>query len=431
MLCENLNIVDGALTFGGADLYSLFEKYSTPLYVMDEERIRSNIRAYTSAAREAFGDNFEILYASKACSFKEIYRIAESENIGVDVVSEGEIYTAKVAGFPMHRALFHGNNKTDGEISFAMDCSVGCFVVDSTEELYAVSREAQRRGIVQKILLRITPGIDAHTFKAVRTGSVDSKFGCAIQTGDAEKITRLALSLKGIDLAGFHCHIGSQLFDSQCFLKCADVMLSFIADIRRNLGFTARELDLGGGIGVPYLENTEPADIRSIILGVSEHIKAAINKLSIPMPKIMLEPGRSIVADAGLTLYTVGTVKKIEGHKNYVAVDGSMADNPRYALYRAPYTVVAPQKMDESDTMICSVVGKCCESGDILQENVVLPASLKRGDLLAVLTTGAYNYSMSSNYNRLTRPAVVMVSKGTARLAVRRESLLDLVKNDI
>ncbi|MEE1279578.1 MAG: diaminopimelate decarboxylase [Oscillospiraceae bacterium] len=432
MICDNLKVNEqGHLLFAERDTTLLAQKYGTPLYVMDESRIRYNIRQYVNAMKEAFGEKFLLLYASKACSFKEMYRIANDENIGVDVVSEGEIYTAKAAGFPMHRAHFHGNNKTDREISLAMDASVGYFVVDHADELVAISKEAQRRSITQKILLRITPGIDTHTFEAVMTGQVDSKFGSAIETGHAQEITRLALSLEGISLEGFHCHVGSQVFDSDTFFMSADIMLSFIADIREKFGYTAKELDLGGGYGVRYLDSDPYIDIADNIRQVAEHIKAACKRLSLPVPTILLEPGRSIVADAGMTLYTVGSIKRLDGYKNYVSVDGGMSDNPRFALYGAPYTVVLPEKMHESCDFECSVVGKCCESGDILQENVKLPQSVKRGDLLAVLTTGAYNYSMASNYNRNPRPPVVMLSEQSERVVVRRESLEDIIRNDL
>lgn len=433
MICENLTVnSEGVLLFAGRNARDLTEKYGSPLYVMDEERIRHNMRVYKNALREAFGENSEVLYASKACSFKEMYRIAKSEDIGVDVVSAGEIYTAFISNFPMQRAHFHGNNKTNDEIELAIACGVGYFVCDNMDELSTINEMAACQGIRQKVLLRITPGIDAHTFSAVSTGKIDSKFGNAIETGMAEKIVRHALSLKNIDLVGFHCHVGSQVFDSECFFKCADIMIRFIADMRDKLGYTARELDLGGGYGVRYRESDPTIDIAENIRQVGAHVKAAIEKCALPMPKILLEPGRSIVADAGITLYTVGNIKKIPNYKNYVAVDGGMTDNPRYALYSAPYTVVCPEKMGEAHCLDFSVVGKCCESGDILQENVLLPQSIQKGDILAVLTTGAYNYSMSSNYNRIGRPPVVMLTEdGGSKIVVHRETLADIIRNDV
>lgn len=432
MICDNLTVNDaGELLFAGRSTKALMEKYGSPLYVMDESRIRHNLRQYVSAMQEAFGDEARVLYASKACSFKEMYRIANEEGAGVDVVSEGEIYTAHAAGFPMEHAYFHGNNKTDAEVALAMELGVGYFVVDHEEELDAVEAEAARRGITQKVLLRITPGIDTHTYEAVATGQVDSKFGSAIETGQAAAITDYVLKLPHLSLEGFHCHVGSQVFDSDTFFRSADIMLQFIADMRDRFGYTAKILDLGGGYGVRYLDTDPTIDIADNIRQVAAHVKAACERLSLSVPAIRMEPGRSIVADAGITLYTVGSVKRIPGYKNYVSVDGGMSDNPRFALYESPYTVVCPEKMNEPATFACSVVGKCCESGDILQENVMLPASCKRGDMLAVLTTGAYNYSMASNYNRIPRLPVIMVSETGDKVVVKRESLEDIVRNDI
>lgn len=433
MICDNLSVnSEGVLLFAGRNPRDLINKYGSPLYVMDESRIRHNINVYKSAMNEAFGENCELLYASKACSFKEMYRISKSEDIGVDVVSAGEIYTAHSAGFPMQKAHFHGNNKTADEIELALDLGVGYFVVDHIEELSVINEMAGRKGLRQKVLLRITPGIDAHTFEAVSTGNIDSKFGNAIETGMAEKIVAHALSLENLELMGFHCHVGSQVFDSECFFKCADIMIKFIADMRSKFAFTAKELDLGGGYGVRYKESDPVIDIAENIKKVGQHVKAAIERYALPMPRILLEPGRSIVADAGMTLYTVGSIKQIPNYKNYVAVDGGMTDNPRFALYKAPYTVVCAEKMNEQNDFSCSVVGKCCESGDILQEEVYLPRSVKRGDIIAVLTTGAYNYSMSSNYNRIARPPVIMLRPdGTDEVVVRRETLLDIIRNDI
>jgi diaminopimelate decarboxylase len=261
---------------------------------------------------------------------------------------------------------------------------------------------------------------------------VDSKFGSAIETGQADEICAYAMGLAHVELMGFHCHVGSQVFDSDVFLRAAAIMLEFVAEMREKYGFITRELDLGGGYGVRYLESDPEIDIAANIAEVGAAVRAQCEALGIEMPAIRMEPGRSIVADAGMTLYTVGTVKRIPGYKNYVSVDGGMADNPRYALYRSPYTVLlANRASDSSEPFRCSVVGRCCESGDILQEDVALPANTKRGDLLAVLTTGAYNYSMSSNYNRIPRPPVVMLSEGRSRVAVRRETYEDICRNDL
>ncbi len=432
MICENLTVSeDGELLFAGRSPKALMETYGSPLYVMDENRIRHNLRTYADAMREAFGEQALTLYASKACSFMEMYRLANEEGVGVDVVSDGEMYTAYKAGFPMEKVYFHGNNKTDAEIALAMKLGLGFFVVDHQEELDVIEQEAAKCGITQKVLLRITPGIDTHTYEAIATGQVDSKFGSAIETGQAAAITDYALNLPHVKLCGFHCHVGSQVFDSDTFFRSADIMLQFIADMRAQFGYTAEQLDLGGGYGVRYLDTDPTIDIADNIHQVAAHVKAACERLSLPMPAIRMEPGRSIVADAGITLYTIGSIKRIPGYKNYVSVDGGMGDNPRFALYGAEYTVVCPEKMNEPADFTCDLVGKFCESGDIIQPNVSLPTSCKRGDILAVLTTGAYNYSMASNYNRVGRLPVVMVSDTGDRVVVKRETLDDIVRNDI
>ena len=432
MISDNLTVSEnGELLFAGRSTVELLAKYGSPLYVMDEARIRARMREYAESMRAAFGESALPLYASKACSFKEIYRIASAEGIGVDVVSAGEIFTAHSAGFPMEKAYFHGNNKTDEEIRLAMEVGVGYFVVDSIDELNAVE-EAAQAGITQKILLRITPGIDTHTYEAVNTGKVDSKFGNAIETGQAANITALAMEKPHLALMGFHCHVGSQVFDSDTFFRSADIMLAFIADMKKQYGFVTRELDLGGGYGVRYTENDPTIDLADNIRQVGEHLRASCAALALEMPAVRLEPGRSIVADAGLTLYTVGTVKHIPGYKTYVTVDGGMGDNPRFALYGSAYTVLCANKMTQAADMVCDVVGKYCESGDIVQPAVSLPSSVCRSDILAVTTTGAYNYSMASNYNRIPRlPIVLLTADGGEKVVVRRETLDDLVQYDL
>lgn len=433
MICNNLSINEkGHLCLGGQDTVELAARYGTPLYLFDEDRIRERCRTYLAAVKEAFGERATVLYASKAASFRAIYRIMKEEGMGVDVVSSGEIHTAVSVDFPLEKAYFHSNNKTDEDIAYAIDNGIGYFVVDNREELDAIERIATQRAVCQKVLLRLTPGIDPHTYEAVATGKVDSKFGSAIETGQAEEITRYAIHLPHVDLAGFHCHVGSQVFDSDVFLRAAAIMLDFAARMKEKYGYITRELDLGGGYGVRYLETDPELDIAANIALVGKAVRAQCEALGLVMPAIRMEPGRSIVADAGMTLYTVGTVKRIPGYKNYVSVDGGMTDNPRYALYRSPYTVMLANRANEQgETFRCSVAGRCCESGDIIQENVELPADTKRGDLLAVLTTGAYNYSMSSNYNRIPRPPVIMLSDGESRVAVRRETLEDICRNDI
>lgn len=431
-ICENISRTDsGELTLCATPLSALAKKYGTPLYVFDENRIRERCRTYLSAVKAAFGARASVLYASKAASFKRLYEIMKEEGMGIDVVSSGEIFTADKAGYPLEKAYFHSNNKTDADVDYAIASGVGYFVVDNDEELFAIDRIARARGVKQKVLLRITPGIDPHTYAAVSTGRVDSKFGSAIETGQAEEITVTALGLSSVELCGFHCHVGSQVFDSEVYIKAAEVMLRFIAKINDVHGFMASQLDLGGGYGVRYVESDPEIDIAANIAKVGEFMNDLADRLGIPLPHICFEPGRSIVADAGLTLYTVGTVKKIHGYKTYVSVDGGMTDNPRFALYGSAYTVLPVMGDAPQDAPLCSIVGRCCESGDIIQENVPMPSDIRRGDLIAVLTTGAYNYSMASNYNRIPRPPVVMLSDGKDYLAVRRETVADVAALDV
>lgn len=433
MLCSNIGINEsGHLTFAGEDTVRLAAHYKTPLYLMDEDRIRENCRIYKTAMERAFGAGSYPLYASKAASFKRMYTIMQEEKMAIDVVSAGEIATAKRAGFSMERAFFHGNNKTDADISYAMAANVGYFVADHEEELEIISREAKSRGIRQKVLLRLTPGIDPHTYEAVATGKVDSKFGVAIETGQAEHFVQHALSLPNLRLMGYHCHVGSQVFDEDgsVYHNAAKIMMTFAAEMKKKYGAELQVLDLGGGYGVRYTDADPQVNIPENIEQLAGTIKALCEELSLPMPAVLLEPGRSIVADAGMTLYTAGSTKSIPGYKNYVPVDGGMTDNPRYALYGSKYTVYLANCANEEANFRCDVVGRCCESGDIIQPNVLLPEP-KRGDLIAVCTTGAYNYSMASNYNRIPRPPVVMLSGGKPTLAVRRETVDDLTALDM
>ena len=421
---------NGHLYFAGMDTVTLAEKYGTPVFLLDDSRVRARVREYKEAMQRNFGAGSMPLFASKSLSFKEIYRMMAEENIGTDIVSSGELFTAVSAGFPMERAFFHGNNKTDFDIEYAIENGIGYFIADGIEELERIDEYAGKAGIRQKILLRITPGIDPHTHQKISTGGVDSKFGSAIETGLAKKVTAFALSKENIELCGFHCHIGSQIFEIEPYTDAADIMLSFIADMRDALGYTAKILNLGGGFGVRYVESDPEISITKNIDEIAAHIHAKCAELSLKLPTIYMEPGRSIVADAGMTLYTVGSVKEIEGFKNYVSIDGGMTDNPRYTLYQSAYTLCLANCASEEADFECTVGGRCCESGDLIQENVRLPKPT-RGDILAVLVTGAYNYSMASNYNRVARPPVVVIRNGEDKLAVRRERFEDLIACDI
>lgn len=427
--CLNVN-ERGHLTIGGCDTVQLAEMFGTPLYVMDETAIRRALRAYKASIDENYENGGMVTYASKACCFKELYRIVGQEGCGADVVSAGEIYTALQAGFPAERLYFHGNNKSGEELRLALEAGVGRIVADNPLELEQLSAAACSMGKTAAVYLRITPGINAHTHDFIRTGQIDSKFGFTLETGEALEGVRRALTLPGLELKGLHCHIGSQIFDEQPFVHAAEVMLDFMAQIRRETGATLAELDLGGGFGIRYTEEDQPKAYGEYMRLVAGAVKAKAAQLDYPVPYMVIEPGRSVVASAGITLYTAGHIKEIPGIRTYVSIDGGMTDNPRYALYQAAYTVVNAGKADEPADAVVTLAGRCCESGDLIQENAPVQ-SCQPGDILAVLATGAYNYAMSSNYNRLPRPAIVMVKEGEARVVVKAETYEDLIRNDI
>lgn len=429
MICKNLSFKNGHLFFADYDTAELAKDYKTPLMLFDEIRFKENINTYKKALKESFDSESMPVYASKALCFSQIYNILNEEEIGADVVSSGELYTAIQSGFPAERIFFHGNNKTDEDILFGISSKVGYFVCDNREELLKIEETAASQGIVQKVIIRLTPNVDAHTLEAINTGKLDSKFGVAIENGKAEKLIKIALGLKFVKLCGFHCHIGSQIFDAKPFVTAAETVADFCLYLKDAVNFETQILNLGGGIATRYSESDPYVDIAHIISVIGKTLHEKFDG-KIKFPKIIMEPGRSMVADCGMTLYTVGAIKEIPNVKNYVSVDGGMADNPRFALYGAPYTVVLANRTDDKCDYKCTVAGRCCESGDILQENVMLPKP-QRGDLLAVLTTGAYNYSMSSNYNRLTKPPIIALSKEGARIVVRRETFSDLISCDV
>lgn len=431
IICDNISINNGRLEFAGCDTTQLANKYGTPLYLFDEGKIRSNCRIYKQALDQYYGNGAMALYASKACCFKGIYSTVAQEGLGIDVVSVGEIYTAVKSGFDMSLAYFQGNNKTDEDIEYAINNGVGYFICDCEEELEAISKIATKKGVNQKVLLRLTPGIDPHTYDEVATGKVDSKFGSAIETGQALSIFKKAIALDGVSVEGIHCHVGSMVFESSVFIRSAEIMLEFMKTIKDEYGFETKILDLGGGYGVRYTKDDPVIDIRDNIRQVCEYIKNECEQLGLTLPSLRLEPGRSIVADAGMTLYTVGSVKKISGYKNYVSIDGGMTDNPRYALYKSAYTVFSASKASDEAAFKADLVGRCCESGDVIQPEVYFPKSIERGDIVAVATTGAYNYSMASNYNRLCRPCAVAIYNGSDRVVIKRETLDDITRLDI
>ena len=427
----NLSInSENHLVIGQHDTVELAKKFGTPLYVLDEDLMRDNCRAYKNAIDTYYDGHGLVLFASKALCTMYTGRLVAEEGLGADVVSGGELYTLYKAGFPMEKVFFHGNNKTPDEIELALNCGVGHIVVDNKYELDLLNRIANEKNVKQRILFRIKPGIDAHTHDFVKTGQIDSKFGVALENGEAYEIHKLALSMSNIQIDGVHCHIGSQIFDVEPFCEAAKVMIGFIADLYDKLGIKVKILNLGGGFGIKYTATDDPIAPSEYIHKVTNVVKELAQEKGIDLPFLVFEPGRSIVASAGITLYTVGCVKEIENVRTYVSIDGGMCDNPRYILYGSKYTAVLANNASAEPVAPITVAGKCCESGDLIQEHVMMP-QIHVGDTLAVLATGAYNYSMSSNYNRIPRPPIVMVSGNEAKIIVKRETYDDLIKNDV
>ena len=431
MISESIKINDiGNLSIGGADCVELAKNYGTPLYVFDENLIRKTCRDFKNAINNYYNGNGQVLYASKAFSCKEMYRIAAQEKIGVDVVSGGELYTALSVGFDSAEIFFHGNNKTYDELDFAIKSNVGHIVVDNLTELDNICEIAQKYNKTVPIMLRIKPGIDVHTHEYIKTGQIDSKFGFALENGEAMDAAVKANECDCVNLLGFHCHIASMVSSCEPFCDAVKIMLGFMDDFRKLTSVTLSELNLGGGFGIKYIEKDEQIPFEQFIIAISNELSKVCNDINYPMPKIFIEPGRSIVGSAGITLYTVGNVKTIKDVRTYVSIDGGLGDNPRYALYNADYTIEIANKADKPKDFIATVAGKCCESGDLIQENAPMQTP-EVGDIMAVLTTGAYNYSMASNYNRIPRPAAVMVSDGSSKVIINRETYEDIIKNDI
>jgi diaminopimelate decarboxylase len=419
----------GHLEIGGCDTVDLVKTYGTPLYVMDEALIRERCRQFMEAFR-ASGLRFQVAYASKAFCVMAMCRLVEEEGLSLDVVSDGELYTALQAGYPPERIHFHGNNKTPFEIEMALDAGIGCFVVDNFTELGMLNELAGAKGLVAKALLRVTPGVEAHTHDYISTGQTDSKFGFDIGNGTAFRAVQQASQQEHVELLGLHSHIGSQIFEVEGFRMAVEKVANFAADIRDQLGITLSVINLGGGFGIRYKEGDTPLPPRQYVEAIAGAVKETFSVRDYPLPEIWIEPGRSIVGEAGTTLYTVGTSKEIPGVRKYIAVDGGMTDNPRPALYQAVYEAMLANRAEEPDEETVSVAGKACESGDMLIWDLSLPVA-RPGDILAVSCTGAYNYSMASNYNRIRRPAVVFVKDGQADIVVQRETHEYLVGLDV
>jgi len=420
---------NGHLEIGGVDVVDLAAQFGTPLYIVDEALVRQRAREYVQAFTET-GLKFQVAYASKAFSVKAMCVLAEQENLSLDVVSDGELYTAIEAGFPAERIHFHGNNKTEEEINMALEVGIGCFVVDNFIELHMLNELAAKKDKVVNVLLRITPGVEAHTHDYISTGQEDSKFGFDLGNGSAREAVVQASELSHLNLLGIHSHIGSQIFEVEGFRMAVEKVTKFAVAIRDEYGILFSVINVGGGFGIRYVEEDTPLPVAQYVHAIADSIKNNFTAADYAWPEIWVEPGRSMVGDAGTTLYTVGTSKHIPNVRKYVAVDGGMTDNPRPALYQSKYEAILANRANEEATELVSIAGKCCESGDMLIWDVNLPES-NSGDLLAVFCTGAYNYAMASNYNRIRRPAVVFVKDGEADLVVKRESLDNIVINDV
>jgi diaminopimelate decarboxylase len=413
---------------GGVAPRRLAEEFGTPLYVLDGAELLGRMRGY----REAFGPQADVVYAAKALCVTGVLALAAREGLWVDVASGGELATAVRAGVPPERLLLHGNNKSDEELRAAADLGVGRVVVDSFAELDRVAALGRARGRDLDVTLRITPGVEAHTHEFIATGQDDSKFGFTLSAGLAHEAVARALGAEGVTLRGLHSHIGSQVQVLAAFARAASLLVGFLADVRDRHGVTLRELNLGGGLGIAQTGDEPEVALGAYARTVLEAVEKACAEHDLAVPRLAVEPGRSIAGPAGITLYTVGTVKEVPGVRTYLSVDGGMSDNPRPALYGARYTFAAASSGgDGGDPRVVTIAGKHCESGDVLARDVALPAGLAEGDLLAAAATGAYNASMASNYNRLPRPAMVLVADGDARLLVRRETIGDVLSRDL
>ena len=416
------------LTIGGLDAKELANEYGTPLIVYDEDTIRKNAAAFKNSISENY-INGSVVYASKAFLCKEICRLMNELDIGLDVVSGGELYTALQTDFPSDRLFFHGSNKTQYELEFAMTSNVGTIVVDNMDELVLLNEIAKRHDKKQNIMFRIKPGVEAHTHEFVSTGRIDSKFGFALENKEARAAVEAAISMENLNLIGLHCHIGSQIFLTEPFKQAAETLLSFYKHCRDEYKINFTHLNFGGGYGIKYTENDIPLPFENYMKAIAKTIKNYCSKNGLNEPFVIIEPGRAIVADAAITLYEAGTVKEIKNIRNYISVDGGLTDNPRYSLYGSQYTVLNASRMNEPPSYNATIAGKCCEA-DTLQENVTL-VKPKKGDIIAFCCTGAYVYSMASNYNKTPKPMVIMIKNGKSRVIINRESYEDMAKNDI
>ncbi|WP_151771235.1 diaminopimelate decarboxylase [Streptomyces abyssomicinicus] len=418
---------DGAVRVGGVDVREIAREHGTPAYVMDEDDFRARARAW----REAFGEGADVYYAGKAFLSKAVVRWLHEEGLNLDVCSSGELATALAAGMPAGRIAFHGNNKSLAEIERAVTVGVGHIVLDSFQEIVRVAHVAQSHGVRQKVLIRVTVGVEAHTHEFIATAHEDQKFGIPLAGGQAAEAVRRALKLDGLELAGIHSHIGSQIFDMAGFEVAARRVVGLLAEIRDEHGVELPEIDLGGGLGIAYTSDDDPQGPHEIAKSLGEIVARECEGAGLAVPRISVEPGRAIVGPTAFTLYEVGTLKPLDGLRTYVSVDGGMSDNIRTALYDAEYSVALVSRTSDAEPMLARVVGKHCESGDIVVRDAFLPADLAPGDLIAVPATGAYCRSMASNYNHVLRPPVLAVRNGDTRVIVRRETEEDLLRLDV
>ena len=428
-LFDGMTVENGELNISGVGVSELKTQYGTPLYVYDENMLVNQCRTFINNFKSS-KFNTEVLYASKAFSCLEVLRIASREGLGVDVVSLGEIHTAYKAGYDMKRAYFHGNNKTREELQYALEVGVGTIVIDNDYEYEMINEIVRESGNTVDVLLRINTGIDAHTHEYIKTAKDDSKFGYSVYDETIYDLIADINNQSNLNFVGFHSHIGSQIFEKTSFFEAVKVVMEFTKKVQEKLGLTISVLNLGGGFGVYYTEEDRPFELAEFLREYIEVVERESDNFGLDLTKVVIEPGRSLTCNAGSTLYSVGGVKKTFAGREYVFVDGGMADNPRYALYKAKYEAMLANKMNEEADATYTVAGKCCESGDMLVMDAKLPKA-EQGDLLLVSSTGAYNYSMSSNYNRLPKLPVVFVKDGTSRLVVKGETLEDLIRQDI
>lgn len=419
----------GHLEIGGVDAIKLGKEFGTPLYVYDIALIRQRARGFKETF-EKHNIKAQVAYASKAFSTVAMVQVVDQEGLSLDVVSGGELYTALAANFPKERIHFHGNNKSRAELEMAIKEDIGCIVVDNFYEIALLQELTEQHDKKMPVLLRLTPGIEAHTHDYILTGQEDSKFGFDLQNGQADEAIKAVMESSGLNLLGIHCHIGSQIFETTGFVMATQKLFSKMKEWKETIGYVPEVLNLGGGFGIRYTEEDQPIPVSEYVEVIIEEVKKQSAQLDVPIPEIWIEPGRSLVGDAGTTLYSVGSRKHVPNIREYVAIDGGMNDNIRPALYQAKYEAALANRMNDVKDELVSIAGKCCESGDMLMWDLSLPTA-RPGDVLAMFCTGAYGYSMASQYNRLPKPAVVFVEDGDAQLVVQRETYEDIIKNDL